>query len=516
MSGGTGCPRAAAAARGQRGARDARPARVGPRPARSDEPSRERRPTVAIVGGGASGALVAAQLLRRHHPAGLRVVVIERRFEPARGIAYSTTHPEHRLNVPAAEMGAWPEDQRHFVRWAAGRGITLAGRDFAPRGLYGDYLADVLAEAGRRAGPGCSLEIVRDSAVALHLAEPLAVGAAPVVVELAERGELAADRAVLALGNLAPATPPGADAELLASDRYEPDPWDAGLVGRAAGDRSILLLGTGLTMVDVALALGEANPDASLYAASRSGLICQRHSDVLVRPARAFGPVPLRPRLYDLVRRIEAEARATVRRGGDWRSVVDSLRPVTNEIWARLSDADRRLFMRRYVRRWEIHRHRMAPEIAELLGRLRESGRLRIEAASCVAMRPVAGGIEVELRPAGASEPQRRRFDRVVNCTGPTLDLRAAGEPLLDDLFARGLARPGPLGMGLDHDPFGALIGADGRVRAHLFAIGPLRKGRLWETTAIPEIREQAAELADLLAADLGRTATTPPRALAS
>jgi uncharacterized NAD(P)/FAD-binding protein YdhS len=516
VNGGGDCPRAAEAARGQTGAQDASPAPLGARPARAGDPVDRRTPTVAIIGGGASGALVAANLLRRRHAAGMRIVVIERRHELARGVAYSTTHPEHRLNVPAAEMGVWPDDQRHFVRWAAARGIALAGREFAPRGLFGEYLADVLAEARRSAERRCSLEVVRDAAVGISVAGRSEAGARPVVIELASGGEVAADRAVLAIGNLAPAAPPGADDQVLASDRYEPDPWDEGVGKRAAGDRSILLIGTGLTMVDVALALGERCPDARMVAVSRSGLLPRRHSTQPLRPARTFRPIPLRPKLYDIVRRVEAEAEAEVRKGGDWRAVIDSLRPVTNELWTRLSEADRRRFVERYARRWDVHRHRMAPEVAALLDRLRGDGRLEIEAAGCVALRVRDDGIEVELLPADAAEPETRRFDRVVNCTGPTLDLRAAGEPLLDDLFARGLARPGPIGLGLDHDPLGALVGADGRVSSHLFAIGPLRKGRLWETTAIPEIRQQAAELAAMLAGELGRSTTTPPRALAS
>jgi len=518
VNGGSDCPRAADAARGQstNGKLSPGPAPLGARPARTGSGAGRRAPTVTIVGGGASGALVAANLLRRRHAAGMRIVIVERRHELARGVAYSTTHPEHRLNVPAAEMGVWPDDQRHFVRWAARRGIALAGREFAPRGLFGEYLADVLAEARRGADRGCELEVVRDDAVAIHVAEQRAAGARPVSIELASGGELDADLAVLALGNLPPAAPPGADERVMASDRYEPDPWAEGIAERAAGDRSILLVGTGLTMVDVALSLAEACPDARLCAVSRSGLLPRRHGSQPLRPARTFGPIPLRPKLYDIVSRVEAEAEAEASKGGDWRAVIDSLRPVTNEIWTRLSEADRRTFVQRYARRWDIHRHRMAPEVAALLDRARADGQLVIEAARCVSMRPCEGGIEVELQPAGARGPETRRFDRVVNCTGPTLHLKAAGEPLLDDLFARGLARPGPLGMGLDHDPLGALVGADGRVSSHLFTIGPLRKGRLWETTAIPEIRQQAAELAAMLSGEIGRFSAPPPRALAS
>lgn len=517
MNGGGECPRAAEAARGHADVPNVDPAPLGAAASWSPTGSpAQSTPAVAIVGGGASGALLAAQLLRQDHPAGARVILIERRFEVGRGVAYSTTHPDHRLNVPAEEMGVHPGDQRHFVRWAERRGTPLGARDFAPRRTFGDYLIDVLADAELAARPGVSLEVVRGEAVEIRIADSRRVGARPVTIALADGGEVAADRAVLAVGNLVPAMPPGADPEILASGRYEPDPWDAGVASRAAGDRSILLLGTGLTMVDVALTIAGARPDARLHAVSRTGLLPHRHNPGPSVPARLFGPIPLHPSLDDLVRRIRAEVAAAVREGGDWRGVIDSLRPVTNEIWTRLSDVDRRRFVQRFARHWDVHRHRMAPEVASLLGELRSTGRLTVEAANCAAMRADRDGIEVDLMRAGARGVEVRRFDRVINCTGPASDLRDAGEPLLDRLFESGLACPGPLGMGLDHDVDGAVVGADGHVSPYLFVIGPLRRGRLWETTAIPEIREQAAELAGALSAELARAARPPAHLLAS
>ena len=88
------------------------------------------------------------------------------------------------------------------------------------------------------------------------------------------------------------------------------------------------------------------------------------------------------------------------------------------------------------------------------------------------------------------------RVASIVNCTGPTGDVRSGRSRLLETLCAAGTARPHPLGLGLDTCAGGALRDAHGQEHETLFAIGPLRRGELWETTAVPEIRAQAQALA--------------------
>ena len=459
---------------------------------------------MAIVGGGASGSLVAAQLLRRHHRGGLRVVLIERRERLGRGVAYSTDNPQHRLNVPAGQMGALPRDPGHFVRWAASKGHALGATDFAPRGVYGEYLSSVLDDAERSAQPGVELDRRHDDAVGMRLAD----GSEPprMVIDLASGATVVAHHLVLALGNLPPATPPGADPELLASPLYERDPWDPGLPSRAAGDDKVLLVGTGLTMVDVALALGEGERPGTILAVSRNGLLPQKHRRGLAPPNRWFELPPTEVRLAELVNRLEAEIASVEQNEGDWRQVIDALRPYTNRIWRRLSEEDREEFVRHLARRWDVARHRMAPEIARTLEVMRAEGRLRLARGSLESMSPRDLDVEVTLA-LGEGESTRFRVDRVINCTGPTLDLARAGEPLLERLLADGCVRAGPLGLGLDHDSRGVLLDSSGAPSSLFSTIGPMRKGRLWETTAMPEIRVQAFELADQITAQMEASA---------
>ncbi|MGZ8666129.1 MAG: FAD/NAD(P)-binding protein [Solirubrobacterales bacterium] len=459
------------------------------------------RSTVAIIGGGASGTLLATQLLRRMHPEGMRVVLVERRPRIGPGLAYSTPYPFHRLNVPTGQMGSFPRDPGHFLRWARRGDPEVKAGDFLPRSSYGAYLAEVLANAERRALAGAGLERCHDEALAVRAGE----GTRALRIELASGTALDADRLVLALGNPPPAVPGGAGAALLGSGRFHADPWDTRIAAAAAGDRSVLLIGTGLTMVDVALVLAKSDRAIRICAVSRNGLLPRSHLAGAARPEETFDLPPGPFTLDELIAAVESEIASVEAAGGDWRSVIDSLRPVTNRIWQRLGDEDRRRFVREVARHWEVRRHRMAPEVAVMLNELLSSGQLEIERGEIVQIRAGAGGLLVSVRDPGTGEVSERPFDRAVNCTGPAQDLSRTPDPVIASLLEAGEVRPGPYRLGLDHDSRGAMITGSGEVSSLIFGIGPVRKGRLWETTAIPEIREQALELADLLTADLSR-----------
>jgi len=208
-----------------------------------------------------------------------------------------------------------------------------------------------------------------------------------------------------------------------------------------------------------------------------------------------------------LVAAVRAEIGLAAALGQDWRTVVDGLRPRTPALWAALPEAERARLHRHALRYWEVHRHRMAPEVAGRIETLRRSGRLQVMAGRVVSVAATSGGAAVTVRPrggraAGAASPSAEvtiQAGAVIRCTGPTERLDSVGDPLLDGLFAGGDARPGPLGLGLAVDDDGRLLDRAGEPSDTLWALGPLRRGALLETTAIPEIREQAAALARIL-----------------
>jgi uncharacterized NAD(P)/FAD-binding protein YdhS len=458
--------------------------------------------TIAIVGAGFSGALVAAHLLSTAK-APLTVHLIEReRGRFARGVAYSATEDCHLLNVPAGNMSAYPDDREHFLRWAQGRADELLGcacvgevtaAAYLPRRAYGDYLAQTLDEAERGAAPGVGLQRRIDEAVSLT------IEGAAVDLRLASGARLRADRAVLALGNFRPGDPSGADAAFYRSARYHGDPWAPEALEKLLRTESCLLVGSGLTMVDWAITLSQAGYRGAIHVVSRRGLWPQRHEPAA--PA-AFGIEP--PGELGAVRNGLHSIRAFIRdTGADWRPVIDALRPMTQSLWKGLGLPEQRRFLRHLRAFWDCHRHRLAPGIAARLDAMLESGQLVRHGGRIRSFRDEGGQVEVLIRPRGSDRNYALGVDAVVNCSGSESDYRKLDSPLVKDLLGQRLIRPDPLALGLDVADNGALVDAEGAASGFLFTLGPPQKGRLWETTAVPEIRGQAAGLAaELLMAD--------------
>ena len=444
-----------------------------------------QEPVIAIAGGGASGTLAAIYLLREAASRGtpLRVALIDRHGRHGLGQAYSTTHPAHLLNSPADTMSALADDPDHLTRWAAETGLPTEG--FLPRRDYGRYLAESLAAAERSARP---------AARACHItAEVVAIRrqghGRPLRLHLAADGRIDADAVVLATGNLPPAAPCP-----VPRDRYIADPWEPGALEAAADGSPVAVLGTGLSMLDVAIALTDAHPRTTVHAISRHALLPREHS--WPRPAAVSAMPVIRatggtPRLTGLIREVRASAAA---HPGGWQNVVDALRPQIPGLWAQLPEADQRLFLTHVARYWEVHRHRVPPATARRVAALTSAGRLSVHRGRLVAASDQQGCIRVRIDQGGSATELAVGW--LVNCTGPAADITATAHPLLRRLLEAGMARPDRLRMGLDTDPGGALRGADGRAAGDIFALGPLLRGSRYETTAIPEIRGQAAALA--------------------
>ena len=283
-----------------------------------------------------------------------------------------------------------------------------------------------------------------------------------------------ADVVVLALGNPPPRRRP--DLETL-RERYVADPWAPGLDERAAEAEAILLIGTGLTMVDVAASLHDDHPQLSFTAVSRTLLVPQRHRRSTLHPHDAFHPGT--SSLDELVAAVDGRIAEVADVGGDWRDVVDAVRGYANELWQGLSVPDQQRFATGLSRRWDTHRHRMAPEMAAYIDGMRAAGSL-------------------ELAPADSVDPTT--YDLVVSCSGPAPVHTPGWNPLVDRLMARGVLAPHPLGLGLDLDDAGRPRNADGAVLDGVHVLGSARKGLEWEVTAIPDLRSQAVALADHLA----------------
>jgi uncharacterized NAD(P)/FAD-binding protein YdhS len=452
--------------------------------------SRRGLGTVVVAGGGASGVLVAAGLLR----CGLAVdvVVVEPRRQLGRGAAYSSPHPMHRLNAPAGEMSAHEQLPDHFVRWSGENGAALGRESFAQRGLYGRYLAAVLDEERRGAGRLGGLEHVTGHAVTAWQRPGPAPG---LLVGLADGGRIEADTLILALGP-PPTRPPWPDDGALATDRrVVADPWAAGAL-ESLSARRVLLVGSGLTMVDVALSLRSSTEGPLvLHARSRHGLVPLAYGSAPIEPWA--GRVEPASTARELVRGVRVAADKALLDVDDWRGVVARVRGDVPELWQGLEAGERRRLVRHGLRYWEVHRHRLAPEVARAFGDLVARGAIDVGRGRLRALEAAPSGLRALLAGAGGSE--LLEVDAVVNCTGPASSYR--GVPLVDSLVDSGRAVPDDLGLGLRTDADGALVAASGAPLGGLYAVGWLRRGQLLESTAIPEIRRQVARLVERLAA---------------
>jgi uncharacterized NAD(P)/FAD-binding protein YdhS len=453
-------------------------------------------PAVAIVGAGFSGSMLALHLLKAGPP-DLRITLVERTPGFGRGLAFGTHNPRHLLNVRVGNMSAFPDDPQHLERWLSthARDEAADPAAFISRGTYGRYLASLLQNAVRKADGARRLILAHDEAVDLQRRQD------GLRLTLAMGNTLDLDVVVLAIGNSPPGPPAGVALESLPSGVYVPDPWAKAALHGLDKAAPVLLIGTGLTMVDIAVTLEACGHEGPVLAVSRRGLTPRTHSGFATIPkaTAAIGELALSRLLRQVRRRAAAVG---------WREAIDEVRPATQAIWRRADLAQRRRFLRHLRPWWDVHRHRMAPAVADRIAAMRRDGRLAIAAGRILRAEPDEPGASVIWRPRGSADEEIVRVGRIINCTGYGGDPARAGNPLIRSLIESGEARADPLALGLDVDENCQVVDANGRVDARLRAIGPITRGSLWEIWAVPDIRNQVAGLAADLGAQL--RATTP------
>lgn len=465
---------------------------------------RDARPRVVIVGGGAAGTLTAIHLLRlaRRRETGLDVTILEPGDRCSRGVAFGTRDDGHLLNVPACGMSALADEPSHFVAWRQRNFPDDAGgpATFAPRRQFGLYLEDVLAEAIADAAGDAAVHHRRECAVGVRRT------ATGVSVTTANGHQVGADALVVATG-LPEAGTAWAPEDLRSSPFFVPDPWAPGALEVVKRDRNgrpdVLVVGTGLTAVDVLLSLSDPTnrPDRRLVAVSRSGAWPRVHRaepKLVAIPDVSDWPSDLAGIREEVEQHIAGVRAAT----GDWRPALDGLRFTVSTLWARLSEADRTTFLAEDAAAWNRHRHRMPPSSAVVLRELQATGRLTVQAGEVASAADLSdGGVQVTL-----TDGTKHEVGWVVNATGPQTDVRCLGNPFLDDLLrpraaaALGVAATAGLGV---RTRAGRLVDSTGSTGAPIWTLGALRRGELWESTAVPELRAQAAGLATAVLDDI-------------
>ena len=451
--------------------------------------------TIAIIGGGFSGTVLAANLLQRPPSGPTRVVLVESRPRIGSGAAYGPADYPYLLNVPAARMSATSYEPGDLIEFARRHLPHVEAESYLPRQLFGEYLYEFLRSAERSAPRHAQLQCIHGQVTAVR---PRRSG--QLLVMIGEQ-QLLAEQVVLACGDSHPPARPHA-AAVVHSAAYLAEPYRT--PAARGTDRTLLLIGTGLTMVDIAVAAAAEHPALKLIALSRHGRLPAPQASPTA-PAvleASFDRQKLLScrsmrELTMAVRELADDAEA---RGGDWREAITRVRGCVPDIWENLEHRERRRFLRHVRVYWETRRHRMPPEFARRIGDLLREGRLEVRAGTVDELRPDGERIAVRWRARGQREPGQFKVDRVIECTGSDNRLQYTTDALWRQLQESGLAIPDTLGLGPCTGPHGALIDAAGRCAQRLFYLGPMLRAAYWEATAVGELRERAEALAAMLA----------------
>ncbi|NVZ89662.1 FAD/NAD(P)-binding protein [Pseudomonas yamanorum] len=457
-----------------------------------------RNADVLIVGGGLSGTMLAVQLLRL--PGKRQILVIEPRQELGRGEAYSAVEVGHTLNGNAARMSVDPDNADDLTQWLtayiADGGWPESDQQhvpiselFPPRGIFGLYAQQRLAEA--KALSASTVEHVRAEVVDLEVDEH------STLLTLSDGQQLRGTFAVLATGMFPAARTPQTESSGLNAAAV--DPWDVQAMTQLDPQSTVLIIGSGLTMVDAVVSLEQAGHRGPIEIFSRHGLLphVRRQPpawvDFLGEDHSLRSP-------RQLLREVRRQCKLALEQGIDWQAPLDTVRANIGRLWSQASEAEKRQFVRHIRPWWESHHHRSPPLSAELVARLHGEGRLRIRAASYNGLVPSQGDVTIRLRPRGEQEVVQVSGAALINSSGIEYDWRRVARPLPRQLLKRGLIQPGPLALGIAADVSGAVLDANGQVSRRLFAMGPPLRGMWWESTAVTDVAIQAKALAARLA----------------
>lgn len=443
---------------------------------------------VAIIGGGFSGAITAVHLLREAGHSRLEVTLIERRPRTARGLAYSTSDDNLLLNVPAGNMSALPDEPEHFLEYCRAIDPSINSGSFVSRRIYGDYLEHTLQQAERASR--LPLTHLHADVVAVRRCD----SSARFRLELADGATLTVDRVVLALGYAGSKT-----LRLGETEDDIGDGWSRAALEPSEGDLPIAIAGSGLTAIDTVFRLTSQEDSCRLVLISRHGYLPHEHRSRPQPPVVGGFPAYLEAIPATALAHLRAVRREVVERsanGGDWRDVINELRPHTPDIWQRLPVEQRRRFLGHIASCWDIHRHRLAPLAGQRLRGLIERGQLEILAGRIQGLERKNGALQIAVRERATGRERFIEASTFINCTGPNYDVGGRVPVLFAQLRDEGYLCADALKTGLEIDDDYRPVGRDGKAVDGLFYVGPMLRTRYWEATAVPELRVHVRQVA--------------------
>lgn len=469
----------------------------------------EKEKTISIIGMGFSGLMTAVQLIRKAREP-LIINIINKGSTGNKGPAYSTDNPHLVLNVPTAKMSCFPDQPDHFLNWVSGREKystipkEILAISFMPRKLYGEYLSEVWNETLAASEDIVTVNVFDDEVTDVNESN------GDYMISFAVSDPITTDFVVLATGNELPGDPEIPDKNIYSSKLYFRNPWDGKYLENLDTDTNILIIGNGLTMVDTVLSLSENGFNGKIFSISPNGLamLQHRHGGVAYKGLveELSEPYELN-RLFKLFKKHVKLLREI---GISAEPVVDSIRGLSQKIWLSLSVEDKKMFIKNLRHLWGVARHRVPIHVYDKIIKLKLEGKLTVIKGRITDIVSSEGGATVKYRNRKTLADEQLIVSRIINCTGPLTDITKSSNKVIRSMAAKGLIRPDALRLGIDADTSFRVIGNGGAPNERILTLGGNLKGLLWESTAVPELRTQAENLADALLSSVAETVPEP------
>lgn len=452
---------------------------------------------IAIIGGGFSGTMIGVHLIEKASTP-LEIKIINETEVLNTGIAYNPYSKRALLNVVSSRMSAFASDPEHFLNWLMqqdhfrDKDRTLIANSFLPRYLYGEYLKDIWNHALKRAGEkNIHVDVISSAVMDLTLLKD------SIDIELRDQSRLSANYTVIASGNHLPGNPKIKSSFFSSSQHYFQNPWDIRSVSGIGSKEPVLIIGNGLTMVDTVIGLQENGFQGQIVSISPNGFNILPHRHNGLSYTKLVEEIEEKTGLFELVKLFNKHMKLIREYGLSAEPLIDSLRPLTQTIWKRLTIDEKKIFMSRLRHLWGVARHRIPLHIHDKLQQLRIEGRLHIVSGKLIDIVENEGNIMAWFYDKKQKQSVQLAVSRVINCTGPETDLLKLKDNYLKNALLKGILCQDELKLGINADPntFEALNSA-GNLQSGLYVMGSNLKGVLWESTAVSELRVQAEQIA--------------------
>ena len=448
---------------------------------------------VAIIGGGFCGILTAINLLQDAEEY-LHIHIINSEKKIACGVAYDPHTSGLLLNVPNGNMGAFPDKPGHFLQWLMELNNTPENEkeqlavEFSSRKIYGQYLSQLWRDELDKQGYNKRIWVYNDKAIDIIEKDN------KLHIITTKYPEITADIVILATGNDQPNFASGLDVSLKTNPRYFGDPWKSHCIENVETENDILIIGNGLTMVDTVLGLSENGCTQTIHTISPHGYRLKPWKDAKEPYISEAGILDNTSDLTELVSIINKHRKLADKYGQSIYPVIDSLRPKIQTLWQSFTMDEKYQFLKKLSAFWDRVRHRLPTQMHNIIEQMRTDEKLVTHKGSVISAKTKGDKIEVLINNGGIL--RQLTVQRIINCTGPETNITRSANELLSTLAQKGTICPGPFNLGINTDPDGCIISADGLRKPNIFVVGGNLKGILWESTAVPELRHQAKKIA--------------------